>query len=199
MVGGVTLVELALEIASQAQRAGLVEDVVVSTDDTQIEQVVRLRTRCHWRGHTLDATSTVRDVAVEFLNRDEEPWELVVILLPTSPLRTLRTVVESYRLMAEHNFAHPVLTAVRARKPPSQMFLQDIEGLWQTPYGGTALNDWRIHEGGCIWTKPQWLREDKTFYDRPCLIQEVPPEEAVDVDTELDLVIAEALLRRPAP
>lgn len=192
-VGGVPLVRRAVDIALAAQHAGLVEEVFVSTDDHEIEELIRLTVRPYWRGRTLDAASSVRDVVVEFLNNlDGERWELVLILLPTSPLRTLRTVVQAYRLMAEHGFAHPVMTAVRARKTPKHMLIQAVDGLWSVPFPD-AGGEWWAHEGGAIWTKPEWLREDKGFYDRPCLIQEVPPEEAVDVDTELDLAIAEAI------
>ena len=198
-VGGVPLVRRAVDIALAAQRAGLVEEVFVSTDDHEIEELIRPAVRPYWRGRTLDATSNVRDVVVEFLNnRDGESWELVLNLLPTSPLRTLRTVVQAYRLMAEHDFAHPVMTAVRPRKAPHHMLAQAVDGLWRVPFPA-AGGDFFVHEGGAIWTKPEWLRADKGFYDRPCLIQDVPPEEAVDVDTELDLMLAEALWRRANP
>lgn len=215
-IGGRSLLARTIDVAKDLARIGLLDLIVVSTDDAAIQRAtVNENVPYHWRSQACreNPDATVRDVCVDFLlTRNDDryrscnrecydthglAWDLMLILIPTSPLRAARSVVAAYRLMAEHGFEYPVMTAVRARKPPSQMFLQDVEGLWRTPYGGpSALNDWRVHEGGALWWKPEWLREDKTFYDRPCLIQEVPPEEAVNVDTELDLLIAEALWQR---
>lgn len=215
-VGGQTLVAWAAAVGLAARALGLVELVVISTDDAMIEKAgLKHGTAVHWRNAVLraDEGATVRDVAMDLLQTREDndmglcswacrahhgcPWDLVLILVPTTPLRTLRTVVGAYKLMAEAGFAHPVLTAVPARKPPAQMLAQPIDGLWRAPFP-EAGGEWVTHEGGAIWTRPEWLREDKSFYDRPCLVYEVPPEEAVDVDTELDLIVAEALLARQA-
>lgn len=210
-VGGRSLLARTIDVAKDLAQIGLLDLIVVSTDDAATQRAaVNENVPYHWRSQACreNPDATVRDVCMDLLlTRNDDhyrncvkdcydvhglPWDLMLILIPTSPLRTARSVGMAYRLMAECGFKHPVMTAVRARKAPKHLLAQDVEGLWRAPFpdaGGT----WVAHEGGCIWTKPEWLREDKGFYDRPCLIQEVPPEEAVDVDTELDLVIAEAI------
>ena len=217
-VGGRSLLGRAIDVGKDLWRLGLVDFIVVSTDGGLIQHVASEESvGAHWRAAAVrdDPNATVRDVCVDLLlTRNDsdlnhlcnrpcrdwhgELWDLVLVLVPTAPLRTARTVGATYWLMAQHGFNHPALTAVRARKAPRLMLAHTVDGLWRVPWPA-AGGDWFVHEGSAIWTKPEWLRKDKGFYDRPCLIQEVPPEEAVDVDTELDLVIAEALLRRTAP
>ena len=199
-IGGRSLLARTIDVTKDLARSGLLDLIVVSTDDAFIQRAANNEgIPVHWRSQACreDPDATVRDVCMDFLltRNHELAWNLMLILVPTSPLRTAQSVGRAYRLMAGNGFSHPVMTAVRARKAPRLMLAHTVDGLWRAPWPA-AGGDWYVHEGGAIWTKPQWLREDKTFYDRPCLIQEVPPEEAVDVDTELDLVVAEALWRR---
>lgn len=197
---GRSLVGVAVDCAVEAQRLGLVDRVVVSHDAWQISEAVRdepvERVR---RPESLCSPSTrVIDVLRGWLGDvpEADRPELVCVLLPTSPLRTLRHLVASYRMIG------PDVDVVLSVTP----FRQDVRGALAFESGGPQIGlmdsyDWTVdrvykHDGTVAWLRSGSVLEGRGFYDGHVVGYLVPPEDSADVDTPLDLEWAEFLAGR---
>jgi CMP-N,N'-diacetyllegionaminic acid synthase len=191
-VGGRSLLERAIDIGLQAKALGVVDDVVVSVEDTHTHRLA------HFAGATVvmrgpetrTPEARVLDVVRDVL-RDRAEVALACVLLPTSPLRTLRHVVESRLLLRDD------VDGVMSVTP----FRQDIRGACLEVNGRLALSalarasgEYLKHDGSCLWARRGWLETAKDLYDGRIVPYRIPPEQSVDVDTEFDLRIAGWLL-----
>jgi N-acylneuraminate cytidylyltransferase len=208
-VGSRSLVQLAVQVAFDAKHAGIVNDIVVSYDvwDNALysgtvgvgmhQQNAPLPTR------TLEVVQELIEPA--HVGHDlglrvpaYAGHDLVLLLLPTSPLRTLRHIVESRLLLRDDDDA--VMSMVPFRQDYRYMCFQDpgsgmldLADSHDWPTGGLK------HDGTVLWARTGWLRTHpadwySSSHIRPYLMK---PEESVDVDDEIDLLLANALAARP--
>ena len=198
-VGGVPLVVRSAQVALEAKRVGLVGQVVADVEDATTTRVVlrenvSIRHRPTW---LCEPQTRVIDLVRAWL-QDRESTDcpdLVAVLLPTSPLRVVRHLVESRLLLDDA--ADGVMSVTPFRQDVAYA-LGEEEGFLRRQFiKRLGVPPCLKHDGTVIWARTSaLLRLDPgdNFYAlrlRPYL---VPPEEAVDVNAEMDLVIAEALL-----
>lgn len=179
-----------------------VDDVVLSTDDNAIADVGR---RC---GATVpfmrpaalatDEASTM-DAVFDALDRLPD-YDVVVLLQPTSPLRTAADIDAALALLkgAPSSVSvrpaqdHPYLTfridgqhqlAAFAEVPQGQSLRrQDLPSAW-------CLN------GAVYAADIAWLRAHRSFISPQTVAYPMPAERSIDIDTPADLRAAEHLLR----
>ena len=199
---GVPLVGLAVESALACQR---VSRVMVSTDDEEIAEVGRrhgaevpwLRPAelatdespewLSWR-HAIDAVAT-----------EGRPLDLLLAVPATSPLRA----VEDLDACVDAAFATEadVVIAVTPahRNPWFNMVSLDEEGRARLVNEGRSF--FRRQDTPHVYdvttvafaARPDFVRSANGIYEGRVHAVVVPPERALDVDTELDLRIAECL------
>lgn len=131
-----------------------------------------------------------------------EPHDYVVLLQPTSPLRTAEDIDATIaRCHAED--AQSCVTVTETDKPPQWMY--------------TLLDDYRLRpvleqderanrrqdapktyvlNGAVFVASPEWLRQHETFHTDETVAHIMPPERSVDIDTKLDLAWCEVLKDR---
>ena len=196
-LGGRPLIAWTID-AARASRT--IDRVVVSTDDARLAllssgcgaEVPFLRPRALARDDT--PTMPVVMHAIDTL-----AWtDVVVLLQPTSPLRTAEDIdacVESFAATGR-----AVVSVMPADPPPQHMLVRTAEGvaplLHRLPAGGRrqdlppvfALN------GAVYVADAAMLREHGTFVTASTQLHEMPRERSVDIDDPFDLVVAEALL-----
>jgi CMP-N,N'-diacetyllegionaminic acid synthase len=199
-LGGKPLIAWTIEAAL---RSRLVDAIVVSTDDEEIAAVAR------------EYGAQVPYLRAASLARDDTPgidpvldaltrvpgFEAVVMLQPTSPLRTAADIdacieftetlgapsavsVSSaahhpywmYRLGGDHRLHAIVDTPPVTRR-------QDLPAVY-------ALN------GAVYYARTAWLCEHRAFVGTETVAYVMPPERSVDLDTLLDWDLAELLLTR---
>lgn len=199
-VAGKPLIAWTIEAARQA---ACIDRVVVSSDDAGILDVARA-----WGAQT----PFVRPAE---LARDETPgidvvlhalqqlagvaW--VVLLQPTSPLRTAQDIDAAFALCQERG-ASACVSVTEAATPPWWMFRMSDEGRLRSflPEGERpqrrqdapplyALN------GAVYVARADWLRRTRSFLTDETAAYVMPPERSIDIDTPLDLTIAACLLR----
>ena len=222
LFAGEPLVVRAVRVAEEAQRLGLLDRIVVLTDRWgEVEQALRdagvrsgdrllVARRPTWLAG--DPAARVIDLLRHCLSNPPDPIEglfapserwpvpdAVCVLLPTSPLRQVRHLVESYRLLT------PGVDVVLSVTP----FRQDIRGaLGLEPDGRVLQLDtaqwpeipaWK-HDGQVAWLRAAYIVGDEAkregFYAERSVGYMVPPEESADVDVPLDLEYAEWLFSR---
>ena len=209
---GESLVSRAIRVAVAARDIGLVQQVVVAADchvtsadvgaarytDSRAGHRVSIEyNRKSLDGHDVTVSQLLAGFIAE--QRDWMGAALFCVLLPTSPLRTLRHLVESRLLLRPDVDLVMSVTPIRAnlRRALSEQDgrLGLLDSLWSEEIRPL------IHDGTVIWCTRAVAEAGTGFYDwwqRKCVAYHVPPEESVDVNTRFDFDVADFLLRRPA-
>lgn len=192
-------VPLLVHTIRAAQAARSLDRTVVSTDDAEIAAVAReagaeVVERPAALAGDDSRTEEALTHAVEALG---EPRPAIVVTLePTSPLRTARLIDECVALL-EAKGAASVLTVTEDRSVFGR--LEDGRFRHLEP-GQPRLRQLReplYRESSTVYvTRTESLVTGGSVLAEPVYAVVVSPEEAVDVNSELDLLVAEAILRR---
>jgi CMP-N,N'-diacetyllegionaminic acid synthase len=193
-LAGETLVARAVRVALAAETLDL---VVVSTDDDEIAADAEAAgARVVRRPTELARDDSPTEVALlHALEALGEQPEWTVTLEPTAPFRTAATIDRCVRLAADRD-AGAVVTVAENRASWGRL----------GPDGGYALLDPAAPrrrqereplyaESGTVWvTRTASLRASRSVLAEPVYAVVVDEEEALDVNSELDLRVAEAML-----
>lgn len=185
-----------------AQQARCIDRVVVSSDDAAILQVART-----WGAE-------IPFVRPAELARDETPgidvvlhalqqlpgvtW--VVLLQPTSPLRTAQDIDAAYALCQEKD-APACVSVTEVATLPWWMFRLSDEGRLRSfipeserPQRRQEAPPLYALNGAVYVARADWLRRTQSFLTDETLAYVMPAERSIDIDTPLDLTIAACLL-----
>lgn len=206
-VGGKSLVRLAIE---QARASGAISRVICSTDSDAIAaEAIRAGGDVPFRRPAelaTDAAGSV-DVAIHAVREIEgqrgRPVDLVCLLQPTSPLRRPDDVARAVRLLLDDPAADSVVSLCPAEHAQPAWLRKIVDGAVQPYFEQFAsfarrqdLEDYptAYRPNGAVYVvRRDVLLDQRTFQGRRCLALPMPPERSIDVDTETDLVCAEAL------
>jgi CMP-N-acetylneuraminic acid synthetase len=211
LLGGRPLVAHAV---AAARGAGLVTRVVCSTDDPEIAAAARQAgAEVPFLRPPELAQDTSEDwpVFVHALDwlQQHVSWvpDLVVNLRPTSPLRTARHVDDAIQLLLQTG-ADSVKAVCLARQHPHKMWLRlpnaEIEPFLTTPFRlsrgpdvpRAELQDVYWQNGVVDVTRCAVIREQHVMIGRRVAGLVTTAEDSIDIDTPLDLALAELLLAR---
>lgn len=193
-----------------AREASVFDDIVVTTEDAQIAHQAREAGASvpfmRPRELSVDPAGVV-DVtlhAIAELEARGQTFDVVVILLPTSPFRTpddIRNALELFRsrgvdnLMSVSSYEHQPLSALKIEGGLLTPLLPD----WinRTGAGADGQTPQVVRANGAITIcRISRLRQEKNYYAYPLAAYEMPFERSVDIDTEADLNLAEYLLQK---
>lgn len=184
-----------------AQLANSVDEIVVTTDDEDIAEIAR-----------------ELGVAVPFMRPPElaqddtdgiEPilhalsmvqgFDAVVILQPTSPLRTAADI-DAVAGLAKA--ANSVVSVCETREPIQWTFTIGDTGSLTPVWSGEmvarrqeAISTYTLN-GALYYCQIPWLLKDKRLIDDETLSYVMPPERSIDIDSDFDWMIAEFFLSR---
>jgi CMP-N,N'-diacetyllegionaminic acid synthase len=159
------------------------EAVIALSEDMGVETLRR-------PAELADATASVIDAVDHALNAVGAEWDYVVLLQPTSPLRTAADIDGAVFLC--HDRAAPSVIGVSPMpKPPGFYGSTSPDGAWirNAPNPDEAV----IINGAVYVGRPDVLRRDRSFQSEGTLAWSLPPERGWDVDTLFDFVVCEAL------
>jgi CMP-N,N'-diacetyllegionaminic acid synthase len=198
-LAGKPLVAWTIE-AAQASRC--IDRLILSSNDDEIVQVAR-RWGCDVpfvRGEDLatDEATTV-DVVLDSLRRCPG-YDWVVVLQPTSPLRTSGDI-DSCLLECLDQDASVGVSVCEATVSPYWMFSRDGQGQLQTllpmPQGATRRQDLpRTYQlnGALYVAKCGWLQANPKFITPKTYAYVMPQQRSIDIDDEVDFRLAELML-----
>lgn len=185
-----------------------VDKVLVSTDSEEIASVARefgasvpfLRPQ-----ELASDTACSIDVifhAIDFLERQGERYDYLVLLEPTSPLREVSDIDGAIELCAQGPKNSSVVgVAMVDNAHPSFLFslkngrLQPMKGKQPTGLRRQDLKqDYYYLEGSIYVTSISALRKERTFYHDATAPWIVDKYKAIEIDTVADFVIADALM-----
>ena len=205
MLGDKPLIAWSINVAKDIPE---ICDVLVSTDDPAIA-AVSSQTGAYvpWLRPAELATDTASsvDVALHALNWYEAAKGAVdglLLLQPTSPFRSKKTVLKGIELYVGSGF-RPILGV--SSTPAHSMWTMKIESGYLVPilqeHGlGIRSQDLPkeyVANGSFYLISPRKLREENSFITRETipLIADSPQEE-LDIDTEWDWFVANCLIRK---
>ena len=107
-VGGVPMVKLASQVASSVE---FIDRIVVSTDNEEIAQAAieggadaPFRRPEILSGDRISDTQVLAHALQEVERQDKKIYDIVVMLQPTSPLRTKQHIVDSVEMLINNNY-----------------------------------------------------------------------------------------------
>lgn len=192
LVNGKPLIAWTIE---QARRSKYIDRVVLSTDDDEIMRIA-ITYGCEVpfrRPSELAEDNTPGIDPVLHVIEKIPGYDYVVLLQPTSPLRTAEDIDNCFSLCVECG-APACVSVTRCAENPYLMFWRD-QSLRLTPLfaeSGRIAYRQQLPEavrlnGAVYVARSQWLKETRSFITSETIGYEMPADRSVDIDTEADL------------
>lgn len=181
--------------------SGLFEEVMISTDDSEIAQmVVQMGARVPFirNDKTSDDKAVLADVIDEVINTYKEEnrtFENTCCILPTSPFITVEHLVSSYNKLISADldsvfpitrFSFPIQRALRFNDDKIEMVLPE--------YRDTRSQDLeeRFHDAGQFyWLNTERFKKNRALYTANSGAIILSEMESQDIDVETDWKLAE--------
>lgn len=209
-IAGRPLIAYAIEAA---RSAASVDRVLISTDDSEIADVacelgaeVPFLRPPELADDTAPMLPVLRHV-LEWLESEGEVVEAIVLLQPTSPLRTARNVEEAIALFrsASPSCVVSVVEVPHQFNPISALKLT-ARGTLVPFVGGQAIANRRqdkpkayARNGPVVLVCDPDTLHSGELYGASCLPYLMTQEDSLDIDTPEDLLLAERILLRREP
>ncbi len=187
-------------IIDTAKKSNYISDIVVTTDDIDImEYVNKLGIKVRKRPEHLGMDNVPLDPVIYdaykwYINNFNKEFEYVVTLQPTSPLLSPRTLDSAFEFMLENNF-----DTILSVTDNTHLMWKKVNEQFIPMYTQRVNRQWlpRVYKetGAFLITKSCFIAEKSRFGKRVSVF-EVPNEEAIDIDTPIDWLTAEALLNK---
>jgi CMP-N,N'-diacetyllegionaminic acid synthase len=203
-LGGKPLIVWSIDVAKDI--AGIV-DILVSTDDKNILEIAKnAGALVPWSRPPELATDTASSVdvclhALDWYEKENGRVDGLMLLQPTSPFRSRKSVLEGIELFNSHQH-RPVIGVSTAKSHPMLCF--EIEKGFLRPFiKGKGLDVQSqnfppayVVNGAFYLISPEDLRKHRSFYksDGVPLVME-GLSEGLDIDTKLDWMTAESVLQ----
>ena len=186
-----------------AAASTMLDRAIVSSDDPEILEVARAcgadvpfvrPAELASDGATMDA------VALHAIDALDEHFDICVLLQATSPLRTGADIDGTLEVMERHD-APSAVSVTSAAKPPQWMYSLDPSGLLRPILPELAEARQRqearptfVLNGAVYAIHIDALRTNRRWVSPDTVAFVMPPERSIDVDSALDLVVANALV-----
>ena len=204
-LAGKPLIAWTIEAALQSK---VLDRVIVSTDDEEIARVSR-----DWGAEVpfMRPTELAQDDSphipvikntVEWLESNENSRpEYILLLQPTTPLRSAQDIDNAYRLILEKDadsvisvceaFSHPYLT----KHITAEGRLEDFGPRPDGYLARQVLPPVYIVNGAIYFIRCDVLLKENTLYTQSTYAYLMPQERSLDIDTPWDLHLAELILK----
>jgi len=213
LLDGFTLVEYAIK---RSVESGL-GDVIISSDDDEIlalalrsvpNRVFPFKRNKEMSNPDLRLPEVLLDL---FERIPQGKYDDFILTLPTSPLATYKDLQNAYYLFSIYS-GRPVMSVTNARVNPNALgFIRENNFLpfcidygndfnrpkWKPDFviKGTKIDLYKSN-GAVFVCGIERFKEERDFYINGMLAYEMSSERGIDIDTELDFLLAETLMRK---
>lgn len=182
----------------QAKESKLFDKIIVSSDDQDILDIAE---RCSVEAvPRMDELSgddvALDDVMFDFFAREENACDYICLLQPTSPLRSIEDITETYKAIKRKKWSsvvtvqwNPIMGWVKNPSRAGSMCLYQIH---KRPNRQTRDNFF-LENGAVYWVKhSKFLNSGNRIVNpQDSCLYEMPPERSLEVDTPYGWFIAE--------
>lgn len=203
MIDGKPLIYYSIEAAQQSK---ILDAFVVDTDDDNIANIASEAGALVLKRPTELAQdhSSVVDVALRVINKFEEKGEtfdIIVLLQPTSPIRTGNNIDEAITLLLKDKDTEGVISVVAMKDThPARMYQMANEQLMPLDKSLEIKRRQDLepvyYRNGCIYAiKVEALKHQRSFMPLNKKGYIMPSAWLANIDDERDLIITEALVK----
>jgi N-acylneuraminate cytidylyltransferase len=193
---------IAWSIATAAQSRFL-DRTVVSTDDPEIAETARRHggdVPFMRPAELADDTASIVDAVLHAADNVVEKHRYVVLLQATSPLRLGSDIDGALEHCRRHGA--PACLSITPAPKARWALEMDAAGLLRPLLESTnrrqELADAYQPNGAVYVAELEWLRTERSFYTPQTIGYVMPAERSVDIDTRMDFLLADAILRDQA-
>jgi CMP-N-acetylneuraminic acid synthetase len=190
----------------QAKKSKYIDRIVVSTEDMEIAEIAKeYGAEIIERPEELakDESPTIDAIfhALEVLKAENYNLDIIILLQPTSPLRKAEDIDNAMELFF-NSVCEAVVSVCEVEHSPYWSF--KIEDNYLKLFFGDKYWKMRrqdlpkvyVPNGAIYISTPENLRKYKSFYCFKTIPYIMPPERSVDIDKEIDFMLAELLMRK---
>ena len=188
-------------------RSKYVDRVIVSTDDEEIAEMSRYYgadvpfIRPMELSNDMASSTDVIRHSIRTLKKKEDHYEYLLLLQPTSPLRTERHIDEAVKLLIKKD-ADGVIGVTETEHPIEWMNKLpenlSMDGFVSEENQGRPYQDfpqrYRINGAIYLYKVSDIMVEDGTFFKEGSYAYKMDQMDSIDIDTQEDFLIAEALI-----
>ncbi len=205
-LAGVPLIAYTIK---EALKCKMLKDVVITTDDEEIREisikygakVPFLRPKELAKDDSL-VIPTIRHALLEMKKIEGKKYDYLVMLQPTTPLRSSQDIEVALKILIEKN-ADGIISVVDVDNW-HPMKMKKFEGEKLVDYEKPPVENpprqilpkVYMVNGAIYATKRDVFLEKNSFQGNFCLGYIMPPERSVNIDSELDFVLAEYLINK---
>ncbi len=139
---------------------------------------------------------------VEHIIKTVDPHDILVLLQPTSPLRETKNIEEALDLFINRDKSIDTCVSVcESSKSPHWMYQVQANGTVKPILDSTKIYSCRqeipksyVLNGAIYIAEVEWFKKHKTFLTDNTLAYVMPADKSIDIDTNLDFVVAEAIM-----
>lgn len=193
-----------------AKKSSKIEDVIVTTDSEEIEKVaIEFGARVPFKrpAELSNDTATSFDVVkhcLDYLNENEDKQvEYLVLLQPTSPLRSSEDIEKAIELLESKKASAVVSVCPTEHSPLWSNTLDDslnLDSFLRDEVKNTRSQDlpayYRLNGAIYVCRVEEFLKEKSFFLSKNSFAYVMSTEDSVDIDTKLDFVVADFLLKQ---
>ena len=204
LLSGKPLIAYSIEVALQSK---YIDKVVVSTDDEEIAGISKdygaevpfLRPK----ELSMDDSPTIDTIlhVIDWFENKNEFFDIVILLQPTSPLKTINNINEAIKLFLNNKNVLSLVSIKENEHPPFWSFKTEnnfIKPLFESEYFNKRRQELPksyMPNGAIFISYIDTLKEYKTFYTLKTIGYIMPPEQSIDIDNEFDFLLAEFILK----
>lgn len=190
-----------------AKASTYIDSVIVSTDDIEIKEISEKFgaeapfIRPDYLSHDTASSFDVIKHAIEFLNIDKSK-HLIVLLQPTSPLRTVAELNQALEFFLKKTADGVVSISETEHSPMWSNTLPNdgcMSNFIRPEVQGKRSQDlpkfFRLNGSIYIYETLTLLEQAKIFFDENVYGFETSLDTAVDIDTALDFLVAETIIK----
>ena len=201
MLAGKPLIGWTIDVAKQVKN---IDRVVVSTEDAEIASIAsQLGADVPFlRPINLSDDATPSIAPVLYTLEQLVDYEWVMLLQPTSPLRSV-TDIENLLALCKKHEAPAAVSVCEVSQHPSWMYQRSRAGYLQPLVSEHLRIDNRqslppvyVLNGSIYLARTEWLRKQQKFVSSDTLGYVMPPERSADIDTPFDWLWVEYLIER---
>lgn len=183
------------------------DKVMVSTNSEYYAEIARqcgamvpfLRTEAV-SGDTANSWDVVREVLANYMKLGQE-FDYIALLQPTSPLRNTEDIIGIFD-MIKNDEIHNAVSIVEVEHPVQWCFRLSKNGsmreLAESPYNYMRRQDLEKHylENGAVYLvdAKKIMNPEYNFYADNCYGYIMPRERSIDIDTKVDLLVADVYM-----
>lgn len=199
-LGGKPLIAWTIEAASGSK---YIDRFILSSDSQEIAKVAK-QYNCEVPfirpGKLATDDANGNDVVLHVIEKIDVNYKFIMVLQPTSPLRTTYDIDQALEVM-DHKEAPALVSVCKSNKPLHWHHIIENDGTLKPVYPHKTIATNRhdqppiyIPNGALYIAKVDYFRNTKTFYTDSTLAYIMPLERSVDIDTQIDFYTAKAII-----